>query len=89
MRRQKIISMTDAHFEAASKMKNFSGWVREQLEKYIQDEVRAAKMTMTYVCGCGHEFARLPTRDRVRGLRHPPHRMCPECSKEATRWDLA
>lgn len=94
MRRQKIISMTDAHFEAASKMKNFSGWVREQLEKYIQAEESNLFRVQTYVCkkcvkGEAVEFQRGPVNDRVRGLRFPPSVVCAACGNEASRWDLA
>jgi len=39
VRRQKLISMTDNHFEVAGNMPNFSKWVREQIEKYIQSQV--------------------------------------------------
>jgi len=91
MRRQKIISMTDAHFEAASKMKNFSGWVREQLEKYIQDEKNRLKMMATYVCNkCNIEFQKGPVTDRVRGTRFKTYAYCPEagCGAECQRWDL-
>ena len=83
MRRQKIISMTDAHFEAASKMKNF--------EKYIQDEKNRLKMMATYVCNkCNIEFQKGPVTDRVRGTRFKTYAYCPEagCGAECQRWDL-
>ena len=85
--------MTDRHFEVAGKMDNFSGWVREQLEKYIQAKESNLLRLQTYVCKkCSSEpveFQRGPVNDRVRGLRCPPSVICAACGNEASRWDLA
>jgi len=84
--------MTDAHYEAASKMKNFSGWVRAQLDLYLQAEKNRASSMATYVCKkCNIEFQKGPVNDRLRGARFKPYAFCPEagCEEESPRWDLA
>lgn len=89
MRRQKIISMTDEHFTAASEMKNFSGWVREQLEKYIQDQKNDHGKLMTYKCEkCEIEFQRPPVNSRAKGLYFPTSTTCATCGGPSLRWDI-
>ena len=69
MRKQKIISLTDDLYNEASKMENFSKWVRDRLEEHIQRTKTDDGRTMTYVCmKCceddGVEFQKGPTKDR-------------------------
>ena len=94
MRKQKIISLTDDLYNEASKMENFSKWVRDRLEEHIQRTKTDDGRTMTYVCmKCceddGVEFQKGPTKDRLRGYRFPTTRPCPTCNGEAYRWDVA
>ena len=43
--RQKMITLCPTTWEYASKMKNFSGWVRKQLEEHAKAEVIDRKST--------------------------------------------
>jgi len=93
MRKQKIISLTDDLYNEASKMDNFSKWVRDRLEEHIQKTKTDNGRTMTYVCmntGCTrNEFVLGPVKDRLRGYRFPSVRVCPTCAQEGYRWDVA
>lgn len=81
--------MTDAHFRAASEMKNFSGWVRGQLDLYIQRLKDEEGQLMTYCCEkCESEFQKPPTNSRAKGLYFPSTSICPECGESSMRWDL-
>ena len=84
--------MTDPHFEAAKGMKNFSQWVREHLEEYIQEQTKELPQT-NYICQnveCEGSvgFRRPMINCRVRGVHYPTQRTCPACEKSASRWDL-
>ena len=87
VRRQKLISMTDHHFEVACEMPNFSKWVREQIEEYIQrsgngpndSEVRL------YICTEGHESWYHPIKSSIRGWHYEIEKQCRECTHLAVR----
>jgi hypothetical protein len=82
--------MTDDHFKVASEMTNFSGWVREQLSKYIQDQQESAQGQTTYVCKhCANSFRTGPITTRMKGRHFAVERVCPECESFAIRWDIA
>ena len=71
VRRQKLISMTDHHFEFASEMPNFSKWVRERIEEYIENTQEDKYAMRWYKCPEGHEHMYNPKEDRIRGRHYP------------------
>jgi hypothetical protein len=50
--RQKMITLCPTTWEYASKMKNFSGWVRKQLEEHAKAEVIKTKNQPKFEAQC-------------------------------------
>ena len=83
VRRQKLISMTDRHFEVASKMPNFSKWVREKMDEYIQIQIDA-KQTKEYHCSkCETTLHLERIQSRLKGNYFPMIRWCWQCDEES------
>jgi len=86
--------MTDEHYEEASRMNNFSGWVRQRLNEYIRDAKNQHGKLTTYKCEkCrsnlgGFEFQKPPITSRAKGVHFPSSTMCPNCGESCLRWDL-
>lgn len=90
VRRQKLISMTDDHFEFASQTPNFSKWVRKKIEEHIQLENKQPKVT-EYMCnGCKEKRNYSAIYTRVKGNHFPITRACPtmDCFSEMYRKDF-
>lgn len=82
VRRQKLISMTDHHFELASNMPNFSKWVRERMNEYIQN-AQDQKETRKYVCsGCKTVLDLERIQNRIKGNFFTSSRWCFKCNSE-------
>jgi DNA-directed RNA polymerase subunit M/transcription elongation factor TFIIS len=80
VRRQKLISMTDRHFEVAQEMGNFSKWVREQLDEYIQQQEERTLHLRNYNCKkCGEEHLLSRVHTRLKGNHYPMFRWCKTC----------
>jgi hypothetical protein len=89
VRRQKLISMTDHHFEVAAKMPNFSKWVRERMNEYIQN-AQDQKETRKYVCSkCEVVLDLERIQNRIKGNYFTASRWCFKCNDETmVREDL-
>lgn len=85
VRRQKIISMTDRHFEFASEVPNFSKWVRERIDEYILDNQEDKNKLRWYKCPTGHENMLNPIQHRIKGLHFPLEQYCEKCDEWAVR----
>jgi hypothetical protein len=86
VRRQKIISMTDRHFEFASEIPNFSKWVRERIEEYIQEHQEDKNDLRWYKCeSTGHSNMYNPIQHRIKGLHFPIEQYCKKCNAWAVR----
>jgi hypothetical protein len=48
--RQKMITLDPTSWEIASKMKNFSGWVRQQLKEIDESEKKVNALSYESVC---------------------------------------
>ena len=84
VRRQKLISMTDRHFEVAQKMGNFSKWVREQLDKHIQMTENGQEDAKEYHCrGCDSTLFLNRIQNRIKGNYFAAVRWCHTCDKES------
>jgi hypothetical protein len=81
VRRQKLISMTDRHFEIASEMPNFSKWVRERMDEYIQrmKDIGGESLRFYHCSTCGINFQRPIQWNRARGYHYPLEMMCSGC----------
>lgn len=83
VRRQKLISMTDRHFEVAQEMGNFSKWVREQLDKHIQMVENGQEATKTYHCKhCNSTLELNRVHSRLKGHYWATLRWCHTCDNE-------
>jgi RNase P subunit RPR2 len=83
VRRQKLISMTDRHFEVAQEMGNFSKWVREQLDKHIQKTENGQEDEKEYHCkGCNSTLYLNRVQCRLRGNYWAAIRWCHTCDSE-------
>ncbi len=90
VRRQKLISMTDDHFEFASQLPNFSKWVRNKIDEYIQNENKQPK-AIEYMCsGCKTRRTYGSMYSRLKGNHFPITRACPtmDCFTEMYRHDF-
>ena len=82
VRRQKLISMTDRHFEVAQEMGNFSKWVRERMDEYIQN-IQDETETKEYKCSsCSTVLHLQRLQNKIKGNYFPMMRWCFECNDE-------
>jgi len=90
VRRQKLISMTDRHFEVASDMPNFSKWVRERMDEYIQN-AQDEKETRKYHCKkCEATLDLQRIQNKIKGNYFAAVRWCFACNDETMiRVDLS
>lgn len=89
VRRQKLISMTDDHYEYATQMPNFSKWVRAKMDEHIQTENKKPKVAK-YICnGCKAQRHFSAAYSRVKGNHFPITRGCSTmgCYSEMYRKD--
>ena len=83
VRRQKLISMTDRHFEVAQEMSNFSKWVRERMDEYIQN-TQDEEETREYMCSkCSTVLHLQRIQNKIKGNYFPMMRWCFKCNDES------